>query len=52
MIENDFDAVCPPASATCMDAVDEPADVGVPLMTPPGDSVRPEGTEPVKIDHV
>ena len=50
--EKAFVAVCDKLSATCTVKFEVPTVVGVPLITPPEESVRPAGSAPVVIDQM
>jgi hypothetical protein len=51
VMENDFVAVCDPLSATRAVKLAVVAAVGIPLITPPADSVKPAGSVPDVVDH-
>ena len=50
VIDRLLDAVCPPL-VTCMERLLVPTAVGVPVITPADDKLKPEGRLPVSTDH-
>jgi hypothetical protein len=49
-MEKLVDAVCPPL-VTCKEKLFVPTDVGVPVITPTDDKLRPAGRLPLSWDH-
>ena len=50
--ENVLSLVPPPLSVTRIVTVNSPGEVGVPVMSPAVESVRPAGSELLRMDHV